>query len=79
MKKILGQMGATLVVIGSMLGACSTLYTEADIEEAERREDAETRAEVVNDMEIGEEGGTVNSYKMDFTFLMYAEYAKSSF
>ena len=58
MKKILGQMSATLVVIGSMLGACSTLYTEADIEEAERREDAETRAEVVNDMEIGEEGGT---------------------
>ena len=57
MKKARGLVSATLTIIGATVVACSTLYTEADLEEAERREDARVRAAVVNDMELGAEGG----------------------
>ena len=62
--KIAGRLIAAVVLIGSTLTACSTLYTQADIDEAEAREDASAQSEAVYDRETAEEGG-VNMEAVD--------------
>lgn len=58
MHKTVGRYLVRVSLIGSLLMGCSTHYTQADLDEAERREDASVRAEAVIDEEIGEAGGS---------------------
>jgi hypothetical protein len=49
---------AAVILIASALGGCPKLYTQADINDTEFREDTDLRTESVIDPEIAEEGGT---------------------
>jgi hypothetical protein len=45
-------------LIGAVgLSACTTTYTESDLEAEERRQDDEVSAESARDEKLGEEGG----------------------
>ena len=52
-----GLLTATLLLLGSTLTACTTTYTEADLREDERQEDANAHTEDVINDEIGDAGG----------------------
>ena len=52
-----GLLMATLFLLGSTLTACTTTYTEADLREDERKEDANAHTEDVINDEIGDAGG----------------------
>ena len=52
-----GLLMATLFLLGATLTACTTTYTEADLREDERQEDANAHTEDVINDEIGDAGG----------------------
>ena len=57
MRRSAARAIARVAMGGIAVIACTTTYTEADLEEEERRQSESARSEEVYDRELGEEGG----------------------
>jgi len=57
MKQLIRLLAGSVGLFGLTGSTCTSTYTEADLQAAERKQDAAALAEEKRDQEIGEQGG----------------------